>query len=204
MVIVIGQVTKFQDDPAVARYIWNGDVLKTWSVRQKTIALSSAEAELYAMTKCVTQTLGMIQLMQDFNIVLKGVSFIRTLLQHWESCLESELDELGIYRYKLVENDLRAVEIGGKFNLSGFMTKCSKRKDIDNKLHIMVMQVHDSQSRTASIQHKSFNTGEGVDCRIRIQKEQWPGSDVDKPQVTELWREIVKEHHDKLKNEVSH
>ena len=53
--------------------IWNGDVLKTWSVRQKTIALSSAEAELYAMTKCATQTLGMIQLMQDFNIVLKGV-----------------------------------------------------------------------------------------------------------------------------------
>ena len=25
------------------------------------------------MTKCATQTLGMIQLMQDFNIVLKGV-----------------------------------------------------------------------------------------------------------------------------------
>ena len=41
--------------------------------RQKTIALSSAETELYAMTKCATQTLGMIQLMQDFNIVLKGV-----------------------------------------------------------------------------------------------------------------------------------
>ena len=41
--------------------------------RQKIIARSSAEAELYAMTKCATQTLGMIQLKQDFNIVLKGV-----------------------------------------------------------------------------------------------------------------------------------
>ena len=35
-----------------------------------------------------------------------------------------------------------------------------------------------------------------------LRKEQWPGSDVDKPQVTEFWREILKEHHDKLKNEV--
>ena len=52
--------------------IWNGDVLKTWSVRQKTIALGSAEAELHAMTKCATQTLGMIQLMQDFNICAEG------------------------------------------------------------------------------------------------------------------------------------
>ena len=55
--------------------IWNGDVLKTWSFRQKTIARGSAEAELCAVTKCATQTLGMIQLMQDFNIVLKGVVY---------------------------------------------------------------------------------------------------------------------------------
>ena len=66
----------------------------------------------------------------------------------------------------------------------------------------MGMQVHDSQSCIASIHYNSFHTGEGVDYWIRTQKEQWPGSGVDKPQVTEFWREILKEHHDKLKNEV--
>ena len=69
------------------------------------------------------------------------------------------------------------------------MTKYLKREDIDNMLHIMGMQVHDSQSCRVSIQYNSFNTGEGVDNWIRTQKEQWPGSDSDKPQVTELARD---------------
>ena len=116
MVIVIGQVTKFQDDPpAGGALTWNGDVLKTWSVRQKTIALGSAEAELYAMTKCATQTLGMIQLMQDFNIVLKGVVHTDS------SAALGIVSRVGIGRTRhiqvqylwlqerLLENDLRAV-----------------------------------------------------------------------------------------------
>ena len=48
------------------------------------------------MTKCATQ-----KLMQDVNIVLKGVCGSYGLLcSMWESCLESVLEELGIYRYK--------------------------------------------------------------------------------------------------------
>ena len=65
---------------------------------------------------------------------------------------------------------------------------------------MMGMQVHDSQCCIASVQYNSFDTGEGVDSWIRTKKERWPGSD--KPQVPEFWREIMKEHHDKLKNEV--
>ena len=172
--------------------IWNGDVLKTWSVRQKTIALCIAEAELYAMTKCATQTLGMIQLMQDFNIVLKGVVHTDS------SAALGIVSRVGIggtrhiqvqylwLQERLLKNDLRAVKIGGKFNVCDIMTKYLKREDIDNILHIMGMQVHDSQSCIASIQYNSFDTGEGVDYWIRTQKELWPGSDVDKPQVTEV------------------
>ena len=84
--------------------------------------------------------------------------------------------------------------------MSDLMTKYVKREDIDNILNIMGMQVHDSQSCIASIQYNSFDTGEGVDYWIRTQKEQWAGRDVDKLQETEIWREIVKEHHDKLKS----
>ena len=42
------------------------------------------------------------------------------------------------------------------------------------------MQVHDSGSCVASIQHSSCDTGGGVDCWIRARIEQWPGNDVDK------------------------
>ena len=49
------------------------------------------------MTKCATQTLGMIQLMQDFNIVLKGV--VHTDSSAALGIVESELEELGIFRY---------------------------------------------------------------------------------------------------------
>ena len=101
-----------------------------------------------------------------------------------------------------LENDLKAVKIGGKFNVSDIVTKYLNGEEIDKILHIMGMHVHDSQCCIASIHYNSSDTGEGVDYWIRTQKEQWPGSDGDKPQVTEFWREIMKEHHDKLKNEV--
>ena len=41
--------------------------IKSWSSTQQTISLSSAESELYAMTKAATQAVGLMQLMQDFG-----------------------------------------------------------------------------------------------------------------------------------------
>ena len=45
--------------------------IKSWSSTQTTIALSSAEAELYALTKCASQALGMTSLASDFGDELK-------------------------------------------------------------------------------------------------------------------------------------
>ena len=50
-----------------------GHTLKTWSSSQSTIALSSGEAELYALTKCATQTVGMISMAMDFGVKLSGI-----------------------------------------------------------------------------------------------------------------------------------
>ena len=52
---------------------WAGHTLKTWSSSQSTIALSSGEAELYALTKCAAQTVGMISIARDFGILLNGL-----------------------------------------------------------------------------------------------------------------------------------
>ena len=51
--------------------VWGSHCLKMWSSTQATIALSSAEAELYALTKGAAQGLGMMSLMSDFGV---GVS----------------------------------------------------------------------------------------------------------------------------------
>ena len=41
--------------------------IKSWSTTQATIALSSAEAELYALLKASTQTLGLLAIAEDFG-----------------------------------------------------------------------------------------------------------------------------------------
>ena len=46
--------------------------LRTWSATQGVVALSSAEAELYAMMKGASETLGMLSLAMDFGDVLDG------------------------------------------------------------------------------------------------------------------------------------
>ena len=51
--------------------VWGSHCLKMWSSTQANIALSSAEAELYALTKGAAQGLGMMSLMSDFGV---GVS----------------------------------------------------------------------------------------------------------------------------------
>ena len=50
--------------------IWGAHCLKTWSSTQTTIALSSAEAELYALTKGAAQGLGMMALLPDFGVAV--------------------------------------------------------------------------------------------------------------------------------------
>ena len=50
--------------------MWGKHCLKTWSSTQATVALSSAEAELYALTKGASQGLGMMTLLADFGLTV--------------------------------------------------------------------------------------------------------------------------------------
>ena len=43
-------------------------VAKTWSHTQKTVALSSGEAELTAMVKCTCEGLGLLSLLKDWGL----------------------------------------------------------------------------------------------------------------------------------------
>ena len=50
--------------------MWGTSLLKSWSTTQSTVALSSAEAELYAMSKCAQQSLSIASLAADFGVPL--------------------------------------------------------------------------------------------------------------------------------------
>ena len=55
---------------------WGGCVLRTWSAVQQTIAMSSGEAELYAMVKAAAHLKFMISVAQDFGIEFSGQVFV--------------------------------------------------------------------------------------------------------------------------------
>ena len=46
--------------------------IKSWSKNQSVIALSSAEAELYGIIKTSSETLGILSILKDWNMIYKG------------------------------------------------------------------------------------------------------------------------------------
>ena len=53
-----------------------GHYIKSWSSTQKTIALSSGEAELTAAVKSSSETIGLTQLGGDWGLNLEGEIFV--------------------------------------------------------------------------------------------------------------------------------
>ena len=52
--------------------MWGYHPIKSWCTTQTVVALSSGEAELYALTKGAAQTLGLISLARDFGYEVRG------------------------------------------------------------------------------------------------------------------------------------
>ena len=46
--------------------------IKSWSKNQSTIALSSAEAELYAIIKTASESLGVMSILWDWDVRMEG------------------------------------------------------------------------------------------------------------------------------------
>jgi hypothetical protein len=53
--------------------MWGGHLLKSWSTSQTTVALSSGEAELYAVTKAAAQILGVLSMAADFGAIMNAI-----------------------------------------------------------------------------------------------------------------------------------
>ena len=53
--------------------VWSGHGIKAWSISQSALALSSGEAELYALKKVAVQLSGVISMAKDFCMSMTGV-----------------------------------------------------------------------------------------------------------------------------------
>ena len=52
---------------------WGRHMLKSWATTQATVALSSAEAELYSLVKGAAQSLGLLAIARDLGIRLEAM-----------------------------------------------------------------------------------------------------------------------------------
>jgi len=108
---------------------WGTHVLKTWSVTQNVIALSSGEAEFYAMVKTASQTLGMQVMMEDMGIktqvkIITDATAARGIAQRkgLGTVRHLEVGQLWI-QDKIARGEITVEKVGGKINIADALTK---------------------------------------------------------------------------------
>ena len=137
--------------------MWGKHCLKTWSSSQSTTALSSGEAELYAVTKAAVQTSGLISLASDFGIVLKGV--VRTDsnaaigIVHRRGlggrCKHIKIQYLWIQE-RVKSGELVISKVWGKLNPADLMTKGLPAREHWNHLQRLGFGVRDGRATKSS------------------------------------------------------
>ena len=123
--------------------------IKTWSSTQGAIALSSAEAEFYAMIEAVIRAKGVLNVMREIGFVIAD----QVQLFTDSSAAKSFVSRRGLGKMKHLEiRDLwlqREVGLGkvivnkvaGPKNPADLMTKFLKRWGIDLRLRLMGIRV---------------------------------------------------------------
>ena len=110
--------------------------VKSWSRTQATVALSSAESELYAMIKTSSEVLGMISMLQDWGVDVTG-----QILGDASACLGIiQRQGLGKMRHvdtsylwiqeKAARKELEFGKVEGSWNAADLLTKYLGQEDI--------------------------------------------------------------------------
>ena len=111
-------------------------ILKSWSITQNTIALSSGEAEFYAMVKAGSQGLGMRSMLEDVGIqsnvkIITDATAARGMAQRkgLGAVRHVEVHQLWI-QDKVHSKEICVEKVGGKSNLADGLTKFVDGKDL--------------------------------------------------------------------------
>ena len=127
-----------------------GHTIKTWSVTQGAIALSTAEAELYAMVEGVTRAKGLVSLARELGFV--GVS-TTVKLGTDSSAAKSFVSRRGLGRMRhldirdlwlqkeVADGLVEVVKLPGVQNPADLMTKMLSWREVMDRLRMMSMDV---------------------------------------------------------------
>ena len=116
--------------------VYGSHVLKMWCKTQATVALSSAEAELYGLVRASAETLGLLSLFMDFGETLTGhvlgdASAALAIVQRQGIGKMRHLDTNFLWvQEKALRNELKFSKIAGKKNAGDLFTKVLAWEDI--------------------------------------------------------------------------
>ena len=127
--------------------------LKTWSSTQATVALSSAEAELYALTKGAAQALGFITLMADMGVRVKATvhTDASAAIGIARRAGLGKLRHLNV-RYLWLQHELQSLEltlhkVHGLSNPADLVTKHLSQHLARRHLEILDMRIEGAERR---------------------------------------------------------
>ena len=137
--------------------MWGAHVIKTWSVTQNVLALSSAEAELYAVMRAATQVKGIISMASDFGLKMNGDikcdSSSAISINHREGlggrCRHISVQYLWI-QAEIRNKHLAIAKVPGVENPADLMTKPLDERNIAKHLECMDYCVENGRAAKAS------------------------------------------------------
>jgi hypothetical protein len=109
--------------------MFGGHCLKTWSSTQEVIALSSGEAEYYALVKAVSQGIGIRNLLQDLGIVVDievnmDASAAKAIASRKGCGKVRHIDVATLWvQEKVANKEVKLVKVAGHENLADILTK---------------------------------------------------------------------------------
>ena len=128
-------------------------VLKTWSQNQGVVALSSAEAELYAAVKCASNVQGMISTLKDFGSTKDGIVRIDStaaigIINRRGLGKVRHIHVQHLWLQEKTQKDGLVVEkVDGKQNVADLMTKAVNEETLVK--HMTTMDMHFRTGRSA-------------------------------------------------------
>lgn len=136
---------KYQGEEVTSRVAWfvGGQCIKTWSCTQGAFALSSAEAEFYAMIEAVVSSKGLVSLAGELgfkkmsNVIVLGMdtsaakSFV--CRRGLGNMRHIEIRDLWLQK-EVREGKLKVVKVLGVENPADLMTKILNVKEIEERL----------------------------------------------------------------------
>ena len=126
--------------------------LKTWSVTQQHVALSSGEAEYYGMVRGTSQALGARAMLKDFGIEMNIETMVDASAAVGIACRRGlgkvrhiELDQLWL-QSQVARGRVRVFKVSGEENIADSLTKHSTTERIEQTMrgtaHMVVSGRH--------------------------------------------------------------